>query len=107
MLEKFFLHQKQYSLKIRGESLASRIEALNELEKAIEAHRSEIIDALKKDFQKPEAETLLSEIYPVLKEIKFTKKHLAQWTKAKKVHTPLTLFGSKATSSPRLAACVC
>ncbi|AFY01905.1 aldehyde dehydrogenase family protein [Bdellovibrio bacteriovorus] len=100
MLEKFFLHQKQYSLKIRGEGLASRIEALNELEKAIEAHRSEIIDALKKDFQKPEAETLLSEIYPVLKEIKFTKKHLSQWAKARKVHTPLTLFGSKSYIQP-------
>lgn len=100
MLERIFLHQKQYSLKLRSEGLDARIEALNALEKSIEAHTQDIIAALKKDFQKPEAETLLSEIYPVLKEIKFIRKNLSRWSKPQKVKTPLTLFGSKSYILP-------
>lgn len=100
MLEKFFLHQKQHSLKIRGEGLQVRLDALKSLEKSIETHQAEIIEALKKDFQKPEAESLLSEIYPVLKELQFTSRNLSRWSKAKKVGTPLTLFGSQSFIQP-------
>ncbi|ASD63487.1 aldehyde dehydrogenase family protein [Bdellovibrio bacteriovorus] len=100
MLERIFLHQKQYSLKLRSEGLQARIEALKALEKAIETHTPDIIEALKKDFQKPEAETLLSEIYPVLKEIKFIRKNLSRWSKPQKVKTPLTLFGSRSYILP-------
>ncbi|AHZ84803.1 aldehyde dehydrogenase family protein [Bdellovibrio bacteriovorus] len=100
MLERIFLHQKQFALKLRGESLDVRIEALEALEKSIELHKQDIIDALKKDFQKPEAETLLSEIYPVLKEITYAKKNLSRWAKGRRVPTPLTLFGSKSYIVP-------
>lgn len=94
MLEKIFLHQKQYSLKLRAESLKTRLQYLEDLEKEIEKHQQEIIEALQKDFNKPAAETLLSEIYPVLKEIRMVRKNLHQWAKDRKVTTPLTLFGS-------------
>ncbi|UXR63301.1 aldehyde dehydrogenase family protein [Bdellovibrio bacteriovorus] len=100
MLEQIFLHQKQFSLKLRSESLETRIQSLNALEKAIEAHQPEIIEALKKDFNKPEAETLLSEIYPVLKELHFTRKNLKNWSRPHKVKTPLTLFGSQSFIQP-------
>lgn len=95
MLEKIFLHQKQFALKLRSESLESRLEYLASMEKAIEEHQEDIILALEKDFKKPRAETLLSEIYPVLKEIKFTRKNLRRWSRPQKVKTPLTLLGSQ------------
>nr|BFD63292.1 aldehyde dehydrogenase family protein [Bdellovibrio sp. HM001] len=100
MLEKIFLHQKQYALKLRSESLKTRIQSLEALEKAIESHQAEIIAALKKDFNKPEAETLLSEIYPVLKELHFTRKNLKSWSGPRRVQTPWTLFGSQSFIQP-------
>lgn len=100
MLEQIFLHQKQFSLQLRHESIKTRIDFLNVLERSIENHIPDIVAALAKDFSKPETETLLSEIYPVLEEIRFTKKHLKKWTKARRVNRPLTLFGTKSYIIP-------
>lgn len=95
MLEKIFLHQKQFSRKLRLESIKFRLEYLKDLEEAIEEYQEDILVALEKDFRKPRAETLLSEIYPVLKEIKLARKSLRSWSQPQKVKTPLTLLGSQ------------
>lgn len=95
MLEQIFLHQKQYSLQLRKESLATRVAFLNDLERAILAYMPEIVAALSKDFSKPETETLLSEIYPVLEEIRFSKKNLKKWSKPRRVQSPLPLLTTK------------
>ncbi|KHD89594.1 MAG: aldehyde dehydrogenase [Bdellovibrio sp. ArHS] len=94
MLEQIFLHQKQFSLQLRKESLKTRLESLNKLEEAIRSHLAEIIEALAKDFQKPAAETLLSEVYPTLHEIHFAKSQLKKWTRPRTVKTPFLLMGS-------------
>lgn len=95
MLEQIFLHQKQFALHLRKESVETRLGFLNSLERSILNHIPEIIEALAQDFSKPEAETLLSEIHPVLEEIRFTKKHLKKWNKPTRVSAPLTLLGTK------------
>ena len=45
----------------------------------------EIIDACKKDFQKPETEVIFTEIFPVVHEAKHALKKLNKWMKSKKV----------------------
>lgn len=89
MLEQTFLHQQQYSLQLRRESWKTRREFLKKLEASLHAHLSEVTAALAADFNKPEAETLLTEIYPVLKEIHFTQKSLKKWMKPHKAEATL------------------
>ena len=62
MLNEAFLHQKQQSLILRKEPLSTRFEHLDSLEKMIRDNTDQIIAALQKDFSKPPAETLLTEV---------------------------------------------
>ncbi|WP_413942782.1 aldehyde dehydrogenase family protein [Bdellovibrio sp. HCB-162] len=95
MIEQIFLHQKAYALQLRKESIDTRFEHLDSLEKMIEKNIAEITAALAQDFKKPEAETLITEVFPVLHEIRHAKKHLRKWARPKKVRTPLLLTGTK------------
>ncbi len=65
--------QHQYTL---GNSIASqRISRLNALQKAVEkTYRKDLQEALYKDFKKPAIETDLTEIHPVISEIKLDQK---------------------------------
>ncbi len=46
------------------------------------------------DFKKPFLETDLTEIYSIVGEIKFAKRHLKSWLKKQRVDTPFALIGS-------------
>ncbi|MBV2168693.1 MAG: aldehyde dehydrogenase family protein [Bdellovibrio sp.] len=95
MLEQILLHHKQFSLKLREEPLKIRLEYLSDLEKMVMDHTEDIVQALRLDFAKPEAEALLTEIYPVLHEIRYVKKNLKKWIKPQRVSAPLGLMGTK------------
>ena len=56
--------------------------------------------ALYKDLKKPEAETLLGELYFLFDEIAWAEKNLKSWMKPKKVKTPLVLWGHKSYEIP-------
>ncbi|MEO6346762.1 MAG: aldehyde dehydrogenase family protein [Aquaticitalea sp.] len=72
-----------------------RIKKLDALKKALElTNKEEIRKAMYADFKKPALETDLTEIYPVLSEIKFAKVNLKSWMKLQKVETPLALLGA-------------
>jgi aldehyde dehydrogenase (NAD+) len=58
------------------------------------AHREEAQVALAADFRKAPEEVDLTELYPVISEIKDALRHLSRWMKPWKVATPLGLFGS-------------
>lgn len=74
---------------------AQRIEKLNRLYGALSGnYREKLHAALRKDLGKHETETDLTEIYPVLSEIRHTRKHLRNWMRPKRVGTPLVLAGS-------------
>lgn len=79
MLEQIFLHQKQYSLNLRRRGAEFRLEILQTLEELILKSQDEIVAALLEDLHKPEVETLLTEIQPVLDELHLCQKHLEQW----------------------------
>lgn len=57
-------------------------------------YKQEIITALKKDFNKLEEETILTEIYPIAKEIKTAVSNLQSWTANHSVKVPIALLGA-------------
>jgi len=65
---------------------------LDTLQKAIRENRLKILDALQQDLSKSAYEGYLTEVGIVLDEIRFIKKHLFKWTKARRVRTHLFQF---------------
>lgn len=78
-------------------SYEKRLYHLNLLRKLLVAHEESFISAIHQDFKKPRFETYLTEIFPVLEEIKLAKKKLRSWMRPKSVGTPLALLPSRAT----------
>ena len=62
---------------------------------AVVSFEKELLDALKTDLDKPEAEALLQEIYPIKKEVQHTLSNLSRWMGKSYASTPLALFGTK------------
>lgn len=77
-----------------------RLEALIKLEKGILHHQDSLKEAIYKDFRKSAENTDLTEIIPLLKEIKHNKKHLKKWMAPKRVKTPLGILGSSSKIIP-------
>ena len=95
MIQERFQQQKNKSIALRKSTAADRLTKLSQLKLAIEKHTSEIIAALEKDFSKPQAETLVTEIYPTLKEIDFVEKKLSGWMSPVRVSSPILMTGSR------------
>ncbi|WP_411894256.1 aldehyde dehydrogenase family protein [Winogradskyella sp. A2] len=92
---KLFNRQKENQYKVAQTSYNQRIKKLNALQRAIEfTYREEINDALNKDLGKPKVESELSEVYQIIGDIKYVKKHLHKWMRKQKVETPLSMLGS-------------
>ena len=81
--------------KIKNTNSKERIIKLRKLKKNIFLYRDEIKKALFKDFKKSSSDVDLTEIFPVISEIKHNIRHLSKWMKDEIVPTPLTLLGSK------------
>jgi len=94
VIEKIYDDQKSHYQSVGKTSASQRIGKLKRLEKSILKYRTELQQAMWKDYHKPAAEVDLTEIYPVISEIRFAKKHLKRWMKPKKVATPMTMIGS-------------
>lgn len=73
-------------------SVEFRLEQLKKLKSVIQIHEADIAAALKKDLNKAFSESLVNEIFLVIKEINFVIKNLKKWSKPKKLSTPLLLF---------------
>ncbi len=78
-----------------GKTKASeRIDKLKKFQKVIFQFRKELQEAMYKDYHKPPAEVDLTEIYPVVSEVRFAIKHLKNWMKPNRVESPITMIGS-------------
>lgn len=62
---------------------------------AIVNFEKELLHALKADLNKPEAEAVLQEIYPLKKEAQHTISNLNRWMGKRHASTPLALIGTK------------
>lgn len=90
-----FSRQTANQFQIGNTSYKDRINKLEKLKNALEfSYKQKIRDAMYADFKKPFLETDLTEIYPVLSEIKFVKSNLKSWLKNQEVDTPLALLGA-------------
>ncbi|MCA0131000.1 aldehyde dehydrogenase family protein [Winogradskyella alexanderae] len=90
-----FTKQKANQFNIAQSTYNERVKKLNALRRAIEiTYREQIKEALSKDLGKPIIESELSEIYQILSDIRYVKKHLHKWMRKQKVQTPLSLLGS-------------
>ena len=76
-------------------NLKERKSRLKALWSSVEQHEQEILDALYTDLEKPEAEALLHEIYPLKKEIQYVLKNLRSWMEKRRVPTPLSMIGTR------------
>lgn len=86
---------KAHAWSLKSTPCHVREKKLRQLGSTIERHESQITEALLKDFQKAPAETLLTEILPLLHEIKNTLKNLSEWMEPQAVSTPLVLTGTQ------------
>ncbi len=93
-IKKYFDEQMAFQQEVSQSTASERIAKLKKLKKSILAHKTEIREALFKDFKKHPSEVDLTEIYPVTGDIKHTISHLRKWMSKKRVGTPLALLGS-------------
>ncbi|MDB4180496.1 aldehyde dehydrogenase family protein, partial [Flavobacteriaceae bacterium] len=91
----FFNKQKTYFLSGKTKNVQKRIEALEKLDSSITTNESRIFEALKKDLNKSNFESYLTEIAILKSEIKLIKKRLKKWSRPKRVKATLASFPSK------------
>lgn len=87
-VQEILQQQKKFFHTGKTKDIAFRLTQLKNLRQAVLDNKDEIIDALKADLNKPTFESYLTEI-GVIKEIDYAIKNLKNWSKPKKVSTPL------------------
>ena len=87
--------QKSYKTQMRNSSCEYRLNKLKKFKTLLLDRKDEVNQALAADFHKPQVETELTEILPVISMINLLEKELASWMKDKKIKTPLLFKGAK------------
>lgn len=95
-MKKTFLAQQTAFLRNGPPSYEQRKATLKRLLAAVQAHEREIVVALQADLQKPEAETLISEILTVTEDLRHTISNLKGYMAAKSASPSLMMSGTKA-----------
>jgi len=100
---RIFAAQQRNRWRVARSGARERSATLERLAAAIAAQRVGIATARYADFRKPAAEVELTEIHPVLAEIKVAARNLEAWMRPRPVRTPLLLAGtsSEVRSEPR------
>lgn len=75
--------------------VGQRRDKLKQLKQLVESKEKQIAEALRRDFQKPEFETYITETSFILSELKFFIKNLKQWAQPERVKSSLLNFPSK------------
>ena len=69
--------------------LAWRLSQLDALEHLLLEREQDVVDALRADLGKPEAESVGAEVRSIVSELRHTRKNLRSWMKPVRVKTPL------------------
>ena len=93
-IEQIVKKQKAFFKTGKSKDINYRKQALKKLKQAIIEHETEIHKALKQDLNKSEMESYMTETGMVLSELSYAIKHVKNWSKKKKVRTPLAQFHS-------------
>lgn len=96
------IYQQQQAFFAAGSTRSYRFrkEQLQRLQTAVKAYETRVMEALKKDFRKPEFESYGTEIGPLYSEIRHTLRHLKTWMQPRKVSTPLPFLPSSSWTYP-------
>lgn len=95
-LTTLFEKQKKRSVLLRQESVKDRKKRIKAFGEFLLANRERIGHEVHKDFKKPLAEVDLSEVYPVMQEVRKAVAHLDEWTQPELIDAPLTYLGTRA-----------
>jgi aldehyde dehydrogenase (NAD+) len=95
--------EKQREFFANGKTLEInfRLEILKKLRTLIILHEKDIVDALWKDFHKPEFEVIATESRFVIKELNTAIRNLKRWSRARRVYTPVVHFISRSRIIPQ------
>jgi len=94
-VNRVFLIQKANALQVGSSSAKARRKKLRLLLSKLMEYRPKIKEALYKDYKKHETEVDLTEIFPIVKELKFAIRNLSSWMANEEVPTPIALLGAK------------
>jgi aldehyde dehydrogenase (NAD+) len=78
-----------------------RLQILKKLRSVIIDHEQDIVDAIWKDFHKPEFEVIATESRFVIKELNYAIRNLRRWTRSSRVRTPIVHFLSHSYVTPQ------
>ncbi|MFD0829204.1 aldehyde dehydrogenase [Neobacillus sp. M.A.Huq-85] len=92
--------QRNFFQSGKTKEISYRIQALQALGQLIRTNETEIMAALKKDLNKSEFDSYITELGIVLEEIRFSLKHVKKWAKPRKVKASLAQIGSKSYIYP-------
>lgn len=93
-IDSIFNSQNGNLIELATRPVKVRKQKLRLLKNNILDNKKKIREALYNDFGKHASEVDMTEIYPVVSEIKHAISHLKYWTSGHKVKTPLALLGS-------------
>jgi len=99
-IRNIFAAQKDWFRSGGSREIEFRIEMLRELGKVLTGAEAEILEALRRDMEKPAVEAWLSEIFMTVREIEAAVRDLPEWTRSKKVPTPLAHFPARSRIRP-------
>lgn len=95
-IKRLFDAQQANKQAIKNTTASERRKKLKALKELLFKRQQDIRDALAADFRKPEAETDMTEIYPVLTELNHAIDHITEWVRPLPVETPISFIGSTA-----------
>lgn len=99
VINTLFAGQGPSALALRQSSAAQRIHKLALLRDALMARREALLTAFNHDLRKPAVEVDLTEIMPVLDDIRHATQHLKRWMRPQRAMPTLTTFGTRARVS--------
>lgn len=94
-IDRLFALQAPMALALRQSTLAERRHKLERLRDALMARRTQFLAAFAQDLRKPEVEVDLTELVPVLDEIRHALGHLRRWMRPHKVAPTLLMQGTR------------
>ena len=96
-LQEIFDRQKGEFSRCAPLRLEKRLEALNVLLQSIVNHQEELIEAVSSDFgHRAATETRILELFPLIDEIRFLKRHLRRWMRCRRVAANWQFLPSRA-----------
>jgi len=100
-INRLFELQKKNVVRLRTSSIDERIAKLKKLKEYIWENKEKIQEAVYNDLRKPPEEVLLTEIYPVVSEIRHVIKNLKNGQSLRKSEHPYHFLGQKAITDLR------